>query len=99
MKYIIRLKANNQVYKHSQYVEKYFYEAFGQDHMKAHALYEDFLYKASSWDKQRRIICKVERKAGELHPRHTFIVTNLKSFSSQVIKAYQKRGNMENFIK
>ena len=99
VKYIIRLKANNLLYQQSQHVEKAFYEAFNQDYTKTHALYEDFFYEAGSWDKERRVICKVERKVGELHPRHTFVVTNLNSFPQQVIKAYQKRGHMENFIK
>lgn len=99
VKYVIRLKANNLLYQNSQHVEKAFYEAFDQDYTKNHALYEGFLYKASSWDRERRVVCKVERKAGELHPRHTFIVTNLESHPKQAIKAYQKRGNMENFIK
>lgn len=99
VKYVIRLKANNLLYQNSQHVEKHFYEAFGQDYTNTHVVYDDFLYKASSWDNHRRVACKVERKAGELHPKHTFIVTNLEAFSSKVIKAYQKRGNMENFIK
>jgi hypothetical protein len=99
VKYVIRLKANNQLYQHFQHVEDHFYTSYGQDFTKTHALHEDFFYTASSWNKERRVVCKVERKAGELHLRHTFIVTNLKSFSGQVIKVYQKRGNMENFIK
>ncbi len=78
--YIIRLKTNNQLYQQSQHIEKAFYEAFEQDNSKNHALYEDFMYAAGSWDKERRVVCKVKRKVGELLPGHTFIITNLISF-------------------
>ena len=97
--YIIRLKANKNLYKASYHVEQEFYETFGQDYTETYALYESFPYKATSWNKERRVACKVERKAGELYPRHHFVITNLDSSPGDIFKAYQKRGNMENFIK
>jgi len=39
--------------------------------------YEEFQYQAASWDKERRVIAKIEWHAGELFPRVGFIVTNL----------------------
>ena len=43
--------------------------------------------------------CKVERASGELVPRTTFIVTSLSLGFQDIVRAYNKRGNMENFIK
>lgn len=62
-------------------------------------MYDEFKYRASSWDKECRVICRVERISGELLPRVTFIVTSLDAEPKIVVKTYNKRGNMENFIK
>ncbi len=62
-------------------------------------MYDDFLYQAQSWSRPLRVVCRVERAALELHPRTTFIVTTLKATPKTIVKAYNKRGNMENFIK
>ena len=40
-------------------------------------LYHEFKYRAAAWDRQRRVIAKVEWHRGELFPRVGFIVTNL----------------------
>ena len=39
--------------------------------------FEDFEYQAASWDKERRVIAKIEWHPGELFPRIGFIVTNM----------------------
>ena len=39
-------------------------------------LYDDFWYRAGSWDRARRVVAKVEWHRGELFPRVGFIVTN-----------------------
>ncbi len=44
---------------------------------KVKRFYEDFAYKAQGWDKERRVIAKIEWHPGELFPRVGFIVTNL----------------------
>ena len=38
-------------------------------------LYDDFWYRAGSWDRARRVVAKVEWHRGELFPRVGFIVT------------------------
>ena len=38
-------------------------------------LYHEFMYQAAAWDRQRRVIAKVEWHRGELFPRVGFIVT------------------------
>lgn len=45
------------------------------------------------------MVCKIERKAGELLPSHTFVVTSMDASAKDVIRFYSKRGTMENFIK
>ena len=62
-------------------------------------LYHSFQYQASSWDKARRVVAKIEWHAGELFPRVGFIVTNLRWKSSNVVKFYNKRGTAEQWIK
>ena len=40
-------------------------------------LYDDFWYRAGSWDRARRVVAKVEWHRGELFPRVGFIVTSI----------------------
>jgi hypothetical protein len=44
---------------------------------KVKRFFEEFEYQAASWDKERRVIAKIEWHPGELFPRVGFIVTNL----------------------
>lgn len=97
--YIIRLKANAILYKNSKDIEDELLDVYGDDYSKSHAVYSEFNYQSANWNHSRRVVCKVERKVNELHPRHTFIVTTLGAHPQEVIKAYQQRGNMENYIK
>ena len=50
---------------------------------------------AASWDKDRRVVAKVEWHAGELFPRVGFIVTNLKWSTKRVVRFYNRRGTAE----
>lgn len=97
--YVIRLKLNSTLSSCSRAADNEFYTAYGTDYSKSHRLYHDFTYQAGSWDKSRRVVCRIERNANELCPRHTFIVTNLTAHPQEVIGVYHKRGQMENFIK
>ncbi|TCP29037.1 DDE family transposase [Scopulibacillus darangshiensis] len=71
------------------------------DVSKAEIYYEEIEYQAKSWTKPRKVIVQSVRPAGELFFTHSFFVTNLiDAFSPKVIvRSYQKRGTMENFIK
>lgn len=97
--YVIRLKLNATLSTCSRAADNEFYTAYGTDYSRSHSLYHDFTYQAGSWDKSRRVVCRIERNANELCPRHTFIVTNLTAHPREVIGVYHKRGQMENFIK
>ena len=97
--YVIRLKANNMVHQLARDTKSHFMELYGQDYSKSHAVYDDFFYQASSWSHKRRIVCKVERDAGNFETRSSFILTSLRGHPKAIVHAYNKRGNMENYIK
>ena len=66
---------------------------------KVKRFYEDFAYKAQGWDKERRVIAKIEWHPGELFPRVGFIVTNLPMGPDWVVRFYNQRGTAEQHIK
>ena len=59
----------------------------------------EFLYRAGSWKKRRRVVCKVEWHNDELFPKIGFIVTNSTLSAREVLRAYKGRANVENRIK
>lgn len=61
--------------------------------------YGEFMYQVGSWGYPQRVVCKVEKPAGQLIHMFTFIVTNKDSFPKDLIRFYCKREGMENFIK
>ena len=61
--------------------------------------YASFSYRAGSWDRERRVVAKVEWHPGELYPRVGFIVTNLARPAERVVAFYNQRGTAEQHIK
>ncbi|MCY4529834.1 MAG: IS1380 family transposase, partial [Chloroflexi bacterium] len=61
--------------------------------------YDDFWYRAGSWDRARRVVAKVEWHQGELFPRVGFIVTNMTAGPEGVVRFYNGRGTAEQWIK
>jgi hypothetical protein len=59
----------------------------------------EFYYRAGSWKKRRRVVCKIEWHNDELFPRVGFIVTNSTHPAWKVVKVYNGRANVENRIK
>ena len=60
--------------------------------------FDEFLYRAGSWDRFRRVIVKVEVDHRGINRR--FVVTNRDDLSSQSLyDHYTDRGQSENFIK
>lgn len=96
--YLIRLKSNSVL---AALAEEYHPASEIKDVTQADYYLEDVVYQAKSWTKERRVIIQSVRPAGELLFTHTFFVTNLgNAFSpAAIVKSYQKRGTMENFIK
>lgn len=97
--YIIKLKNNAVLYELAGKMHSVFLKTYANDYSKYHVLYDSFEYKADSWDFPQRVVCKIERAPLELVPRISFITTSLISEPEICFKAYNKRGNMENFIK
>ena len=61
--------------------------------------YHDLLYAAGTWDRPRRVVCKIEWHARELLPRVAFIVTNPTDPPPGVVHSYNGRGTCEQWIK
>ena len=61
--------------------------------------FADFKYQAASWDRDRRVIAKVEWHRGELFPRVGFILTNRSARAQGVVHFYNGRGTAEQWIK
>jgi hypothetical protein len=59
----------------------------------------DLQYRARAWDKERRVVAKIEWHDGELFPRIGFIATNSRLPAGKVVKVYNGRGDVENRIK
>ncbi len=59
----------------------------------------DLRYQAQTWDRERRVVGKIEWHDGELFPRIGFIVTNSRLPAGKVVKVYNGRGDVENRIK
>jgi len=61
--------------------------------------YAGFLYQAKSWSRARRVVARVEWHNAELFPRVGFIVTNLIRPAKRVVRFYNQRGMVEQWIK
>ena len=96
-KYLIRLKANAALYRLAQEVTGDLLKDCSLQY--AQQFYGEFDYQAKSWNRPRRVIVQVKRKAGELIPDYLFLVTNMETRSEMVVSLYAKRGTMENYIK
>ncbi|MDP6415841.1 MAG: IS1380 family transposase [Gammaproteobacteria bacterium] len=94
--YAIRLKGNAVLYRRIQDLLK---RPVGRPSFKPRISYASFQYQASSWDRPRRVVAKVEWYAGELYPRIGFIVTNLRWNAKRVVRFYNGRGTAEQWIK
>lgn len=56
-------------------------------------------YQAESWDKPRRVVCKLEWHPEKLFPHAGFIVTNSRLEAKHVMLVYNGRAEIENRIK
>jgi len=97
--YVIRLKENATLRKIAGDLDAELTEITRYNIIDYAVVYGEFYYQANSWDYPRRVVCKVEKPAGQMAHLNTFIVTNMDSSSERLIKFYCKRGSMENFIK
>lgn len=97
--FIIRLKENSILHSKAAALNDQLQKLVDKHPDEYHVVYGEFLYRAKSWRKPLRVVCKVEKHPGKLFFDHAFIVTNMESEPSILVKLYCKRGAMENFIK
>ena len=97
--YVIRLKENQILRNLASSIEDELMERTKQDQVSYAVAYGEFEYQANSWEYPRRVVCKVEKPAGQFIHMFTFIVTNMDASPEELIRFYCKRGRMENFIK
>ena len=97
--YVIRLKENATLRKLASDLDAELSDITKTNMVDYAVVYGDFYYQAGSWDYPRRVVCKIEKPAGQMVHMNTFIVTNMDSSPEWLIKFYCKRGSMENFIK
>lgn len=95
--YVIRLKSNLQL---QSLAKEYHPSSAPRDVSETEHYFEEATYQAKSWSKPRKVIIQSVRPAGELLFAHSFFVTNFEIASPKdIVRAYQKRGTMENYIK
>jgi hypothetical protein len=97
--YAIRLKGNAVLRRLAEDLDFELFDMTQEDAISHAVVYGEFMYKASSWDYPRRVICKIEKPYGQMTHMKTFVVTNMDSSPEDLIRFYCKRGQMENFIK
>ncbi|WP_019412790.1 IS1380 family transposase [Paenisporosarcina sp. TG20] len=96
--FVIRLKANAKLNGFAQALEAQITKNL-EITSKPCVFYQEMNYKAASWHTERRVIIKLEKPTDELLFTYTFIVTSLSANAKNIVKTYQNRGTMENFIK
>ena len=97
--YAIRLKENAVLHRLADGLLQQLYEE-NKDRLTEHAeIYGEFEYQAGTWSHPRRVVCKIEKPAGVLTVKYTFVVTTRTDPPKDCIQFYCARGNMENFIK
>lgn len=96
--YVIRLKSNAVLQRLAEELSP---STTPLDSGKSECYFEETIYQAKGWSKPRKVVIQSNRPAGELFFHHAFFVTNLEvAFSPEaVVRTYQKRGTMENYIK
>lgn len=98
VKYAIRLKINKTLMAMAQEKTDALITVTKSNAIDYAVTYGEFMYKAGSWSRARRVVFKIEKPANQLTFMYTFIVTNMETIVSQVIAYYCNRGRMENFI-
>jgi hypothetical protein len=96
VKYTIRIASNDSLERD---ISELLTRPVGRPGNKPVVWYKSFFYQAASWKTARRVVAKVEFHFGELFPRVGFIVTNLETDSRAVVRSYNNRGMVEQWIK
>lgn len=99
--YVIRMKARKNMKALATEAEMELTEKTRENKIDYAVSYCEFQYQAISWDKPRRVVCKIEKPQDSFAFQYTFIVTTMLESATpkMVIDFYCKRDQMENFIK
>ena len=96
MPYFIRLKSNNTL---KYFIETHLERPTGS--LLKSGIEEKFIdlsYQAGSWEKPRRVVCRIAWHESELFPQIGFVVTNSRISVEKVIKLYHRRAEIEQRI-
>ena len=77
--YVIRLKENGILREKASYLVNELDKITRNNKVDYAVVYGGFMYKASSWAYERRVVCKVEKPENQMVYIYTFIVTNMDS--------------------
>ncbi|MEG2354356.1 MAG: transposase, partial [Clostridium sp.] len=77
--YAIRLKANARLYKKAASITDRLNSHCTDNIYDYAVVYGEFMYRATKWDKSRRVVVKIEKPEGQMCYNYTFIVTNMTS--------------------
>ena len=88
--YVIRLKENGILRKKASYLVDGLDEITKNNKVDYAVAYGEFMYRASSWTYERRVVCKVEKPENQMVYMYTFVVTNMDSSPEYLIKFYCK---------
>ncbi len=94
--YAIRLPSNQVLQRRISHLLT---RPLGRPSKSVRRYYVSFDYRAESWERDRRVVAKVEWHPGDLLPRFGFVVTNLNRPDRQVVSFYNQRGTAEQWIK
>jgi len=95
--YFIRLKSNRAL---NELIEPHLRRPVGRPPKSGiQVKVIEFYYQAGSWEKARRVVCKIEWHERELFPRVGFIVTNSRLAPRKLVKVYNRRAEIEDRIK
>ena len=95
-RYAIRLPANDVLCRE---IEELTRSPWGWPGRSREVRYKSFRYRAGSWQKAHQVVARVEWHAGEMFPRVSFIVTNLRWWSKNVVGFHNQRGTAEHWVK
>ena len=97
--YAIRMKESGRLRKAAEELESDLMKKNIGNQIDYAVVYGEFMFKADSWLYPRRVAVKIEKPFEQMTHLFTFIVTNMESDPTDVIRFYCNRGAMENFIK
>ncbi len=97
--YTIHLKENEVLRRLAKDLDSERYDRTREDAVSHVVGYRESEYKAGLGGYSRRVVCKIEKPCGQMIHMNTFVVTNMDSSPSDLIRFYCKCGQIVNFIK